>query len=113
MTEERGVPAYAAEFIGTFLLVFFICTVVTVAAALQGPDFVGFGAADFVLIGMLHFLVLSMLIYTLGGTSGAHFNPAVTVTLASVRKISPIDGVIYILLQLSGGVAGALVCKAS
>jgi glycerol uptake facilitator protein len=112
VAEERGVPAYAAEFIGTFLLVFFICTVVTVAAALQGQDFVGFGAADFVLIGLLHFLVLSMLIYTLGGTSGAHFNPAVTATLAGLRKITPVDAVIYVLLQLSGGVAGALVCKA-
>ena len=112
VTEERGVPAYAAEFIGTFLLVLFICLILTVAAALQGPDFVGFGAADFVLIGLLHFLVLAMLVYTLGGTSGAHFNPAVTTTLAAQRKISPVDAVIYVLLQLSGGVAGALVCKA-
>jgi len=112
VTEERGVAAYAAEFVGTFLLVLFICLILTVAAALQGPDFVGFGAADFVLIGLLHFLVLAMLIYTLGGTSGAHFNPAVTATLAAQRKITPIDSVIYVLLQLSGAVAGALVCKA-
>jgi glycerol uptake facilitator protein len=110
--DERGVPAYAAEFIGTFLLVFFICTVVTVSAGLQGADFAGFRAADFLLIGLLHFLVLSMLIYTLGGTSGAHFNPAVTATLAALRRIAPVDAVIYVLLQLSGAVAGALVCKA-
>ena len=110
--EERGVPAYAAEFAGTFLLVFFICLVLTVTAALQGASFAGFGASDFVLIGLVHFLVLAMLVYTLGGASGAHFNPAVTATLAALRKITPVDAVIYVLLQLSGGVAAALLCRA-
>jgi glycerol uptake facilitator protein len=43
--------------------------------------------------------------------SGAHLNPAVTVALASIRKIRPNDAVVYILLQLSGGVAGALTTK--
>lgn len=112
VTEERGVPAYAAEFVGTFLLVLFICLMVTVAATLQGADFVGFAAPDFLLIGLVHFLVLAMLVYTLGGTSGAHFNPAVTTTLAALRKISPVDAVIYVLLQLSGAVAAALVARA-
>jgi MIP family channel proteins len=38
-------------------------------------------------------------------------NPAVTLALASLRKIRPNDAVIYILLQLSGAVAGALMTK--
>jgi glycerol uptake facilitator-like aquaporin len=38
-------------------------------------------------------------------------NPAVTVALAAIRKIRVNDAVVYILLQLSGGVAGALVTK--
>ena len=53
-----------------------------------------------------------VLVASLGGTSGAHFNPAVTVTLGGLRKISPPDAVIYILLQLAGAVAAALVAKA-
>ena len=49
----------------------------------------------------MHFFVLLMLIHTLGGASGAHFNPAVTVTLAALRKIAPADAAIYVVLQLA------------
>ena len=102
--EERGLPAYLAEFIGTFVLVLFICMVICVASGLR--------VSDFAVIGLVHFLTLSMLVYTLGGSSGAHFNPAVTVALAGLRKISGVDAAIYILLQLAAAVAAALVCKA-
>lgn len=103
--QTRDWSAYTAEFIGTFLLVFFICTVVTVNSA------GGLGVTDFAVIGLVHAFVLAMLIYTLGGTSGAHFNPAVTAALAALRKISPADAVVYVLMQLAGGIAGALVTK--
>lgn len=103
--EEREWPAYVAEFIGTFLLVFFVCTIVTV----NSKD--GLGFTDWAVIGLVHAFVLAMLVYTLGGTSGAHFNPAVTTALAAIRKISLGDAAIYLLVQLSGGIAGALVCK--
>jgi glycerol uptake facilitator protein len=103
--EERGPTAYAAEFLGTFLLVFFIASVVVVSS----PE--GVGATDYAVIGLVHAFVLAMLVYTLGGTSGAHFNPAVTFGLLTVRKISPFDAVVYWLVQLSGGVVAALVTK--
>jgi MIP family channel proteins len=101
--EQRGPEAYVAEFIGTFFLVFFICTILSVAN--------GFRVVDYAVIGLLHAFLLAFLIYTLGGTSGAHFNPAVTVTLAAQRKIGSVDAVIYIIVQLAGAVAGALVTK--
>jgi glycerol uptake facilitator protein len=104
--EERGAAAYAAEFLGTFLLVFFICMIVI----LNSRD--GLGFTDWAVIGLVHAFILMLLVHSLGGTSGAHFNPAVTVTLGALRKISPPDAVIYILLQLAGAVAGALVAKA-
>ena len=103
--EERGPAAYVAEFLGTFLLVFFATAVVTVNSA----D--GLGYTDFAVVGLVHVFVLAMLIYTLGGISGAHFNPAVTLALAVTRKISGADALIYWLVQLSGGLAGALVTK--
>lgn len=105
MHERPGPPAYMAEFLGTFLLVFFITAVVTVNSA----D--GLGFTDFAVIGLVHVFVLAMLIYTLAGTSGAHFNPAVTAGLAAIGKISPIDALIYWVVQLTGGVLGALVTK--
>jgi MIP family channel proteins len=105
--EDRGAAAYVAEFLGTLILVSFITLVLSVYNA--GPGAIGY--SDFAVIGLLHLLVLMTLIYTLGGASGAHFNPAITTALAAIRKIAPIDAAIYILLQLAGAVAGALICK--
>jgi MIP family channel proteins len=101
--EKRGLPAYVAEFLGAFLLILFIGIVLS--------DAKGLSYTDFAVIGLLHAFVLTMLIATLGPTSGAHFNPAVTVTLAALRKISPADAGGYIVSQLAGGVAAALVVK--
>jgi MIP family channel proteins len=47
----------------------------------------------------------------LGGVSGGHFNPAVTFAAALLRRLDPIDAVVYILAQLSGAVLGALMVK--
>ena len=102
---RRGPDAYAAELIGTFLLVLFIGIIVS----LNSAD--GLGFTDWSVIGLLHIFVLAMLVYTVGQASGAHFNPAVTVTLAALRKIGPIDAAIYIVLQLIGAVLAALVVK--
>jgi glycerol uptake facilitator protein len=103
--EHRGPAAYVAEFIGTFLLVLFIGLI------LASNSSSGLGYTDFAVIGLLHAFVLTMLVATLGGTSGAHFNPAVTATLCAVRKISVADAAVYVLLQLAGAVAAALVVK--
>jgi len=102
---RRGLDAYAAELIGTLLLVFFVCTIVTYTS----PD--AYAITDWAVIGLLHFLLLTMLVYTLGQASGAHFNPAVTATLVALRKIAPIDAAIYVVLQLVGAVLGALLVK--
>jgi MIP family channel proteins len=103
--EQKGASAYIAELIGTFLLVLFIGII------LASNSGAGLGFTDFAVVGLLHAFVLSMLVATLGGTSGAHFNPAVTVTLTALRKISPVDAAIYIVMQLVGAVAAALVVK--
>jgi glycerol uptake facilitator protein len=103
--ERRGPEAYVAEFLGTFVLVLFIGVIL----AANSPK--GLGYADFAVIGLLHAFVLTMLVATLGATSGAHFNPAVTATLAALRKIGPADALIYVFMQLLGAVAAALVVK--
>ena len=104
---RRGPDAYAAELIGTLLLVFFVAAIVT----LHTPDPAALGVTDWAVIGLVHFLLLTMLVYTLGHASGAHFNPAVTATLAALRKIGPIDAAIYIVLQIIGAILGALLVK--
>jgi MIP family channel proteins len=104
--ELRGIQAYVAELVGTLVLVFFVCMVLSVDIGVLGYKFDAAG------IGLVHAFVLMLLVYSLGGTSGAHFNPAVTAALAAVRKIAPIDAAIYICMQLVGAVLGALLCKA-
>jgi len=107
--QDRGLAAYISELVGTFFLVFFITMVVTLFVA-TGAD-AQFGS-DFAVVGLTHAFLLFGLIAYLGGVSGGHFNPAVTVAAALLRRIDPVDAVVYILAQLSGGVLGALLTKA-
>src|SRR5256885_16504135 len=83
--EERGPAAYVAEFVGTFMLVLFIALVVIA----NSPG--GLGVTDWAVIGLVHVFVLMVLVNALGGTSGAHLNPAVTATPTALRQITPAD----------------------
>ena len=100
-----GVAAYAAEFIGTLMLVFVVAMVVIVNSG------AGLGVTDWAVLGLVHAFVLMLLIVSLGGASGAHFNPAVTIALAAGRKIGPVDAVVYIVVQTVGAIAGAFLAK--
>jgi MIP family channel proteins len=109
--QDRGPAAYLAEFVGTLLLVFFITAAVslyvTTPTRVNPNPFI-----DFSVIGLVHVFVLFGLIQTLGLISGAHFNPAVTTAMTVLRQIKPPDAAIYIVAQLGGAVAGALLTKA-
>lgn len=106
---DRGPAAYIAEFAGTLVLVFLITSVLSLYLS-TGSQTQQFGS-DFAVIGLVHGLVLFVLVQTLWAASGAHLNPAITLGMLAVRKIKPIDAGIYVLVQLSGGVAGALLTK--
>jgi MIP family channel proteins len=106
--QQRGLAAYLAELIGTFLLVFFVVSVVVLFVATGNQAQFG---SDFAVVGLVHAFLLFGLIVMFGVASGGHFNPAVTLAAAAIRRISPIDAVIYMLAQLSGGVLGALLAK--
>lgn len=106
--QDRGLAAYIAELVGTFFLVFVIGTVVSLYLAAGGSAQFG---TDWAVIGLVQGLVLFMLIQVLGGVSGAHLNPAVTAAATLLKRIDPVDAVVYVLAQLSGGVLGALLVK--
>jgi glycerol uptake facilitator protein len=109
--QDRGPAGYIAEFVGTLLLVFFITAVVSlyiVPSSAQNPN----PFIDYSVIGLVHAFLLFGLVQTLGLISGGHFNPAVTVAITLLRRISLIDATIYIVAQLAGAVAGALLTKA-
>jgi glycerol uptake facilitator-like aquaporin len=56
--------------------------------------------------------ILVVLITTLGPISGAHFNPAVTVVFALKRDLPPRDALLYIMVQIAGGIAGTMMAHA-
>jgi glycerol uptake facilitator protein len=106
--QDRGLAAYIAELIGTLFLVFFVTSVVVLyVASGQNAQF----GSDFAVVGLTHAFVLFVLIASIGVASGGHFNPAITAAFIALRRIDPIDGLVYILAQLSGGVLGALLTK--
>ena len=94
---------YLAEFVGTFALVFIGSMVVAV-----GGERLGGGAATVVIAAFGHGLILMAMIYALGAISGGHFNPAITIAVAAVRKISLPDAGGYIIFQLLGAVVAVL-----
>ena len=95
----------AAEFFGTFFLVSGLIGTAVFSATFAGepgnPVNVGFLGASLA-IGF----VVVVLIYALGPVSGGHFNPAITLGLASAGRFSWRDVVPYIAAQIVGGAVG-------
>jgi aquaporin Z len=96
---------YFAELIGTFSLVLFGCGSAVIAGmAATGP--VGIG-----LLGIsiaFGFTVVAMA-YAIGGISGCHVNPAVTIGVLVAGKIEVKDAIGYIISQCIGAILGAAV----
>ena len=99
----------AAEAVGTGLLIIFGPGSVVAALAVGdgGLDFAGLG-----IIGLSFGLVVALVIYAFGTTSGAHINPAVTVALAATRRFPWPEVVPYVVAQLVGAVLGGLLVVA-
>jgi aquaporin Z len=92
----------AAEFFGTFWLVFCGCGSAVLAAAFPslGIGFLG--------VALAFGLTVLTMAYAVGGISGGHFNPAVSVGVAVAGRMPASDLVGYIIAQ----VVGALVASA-
>ena len=100
----------AAELLGTALLMVFGPG--SVVAALR----VGDGALDYAGLGMISLsfgLVVAIVIYAFGTTSGAHINPAVTLVLACTRRFPWRDTGPYVAAQIAGSVVGCLLIVAT
>jgi glycerol uptake facilitator protein len=98
-----------AEFVGTAVLVLFGAGSVVAAITLNNGrlDYAGLG-----IIALAFALAVALAVYTIGTTSGAHINPAVTIGLAVVRRFKWSEVGPYIVAQLAGAVAGALLIVA-
>jgi len=92
--------------VGTFALIFIGAGSVIVLTASQTPGAV-------IGIALAHGLVLGMMISAVGHISGGHFNPAVTVGVWVVGKIETVRAGLYVVTQIAGGIAGALLLRAA
>ena len=94
-----------AEFLGTFILVFGI-----VGAAMLSAGFNdGEGNLSIGFLGVALAIGLGLLIaaFAFGGTSGGHFNPAVSVGLVVAGRFPLRELPGYVLAQLLGGIAAS------
>ena len=88
---------YIAESIGTFVLVLFGCGVAVVSGGNLVATALAFG------------LVIVAMAYSIGNVSGCHINPAVSLSMVLMKKMSWKDFGFYVLFQVIGGLLGSLV----
>lgn len=96
----------SAEFFGTFWLVFGGCGSAVLAAAFPelGIGFTG--------VSLAFGLTVLTMAYAVGGISGGHFNPAVSLGLALANRFSWKDLIPYWIAQVVGAIAAAVVLYA-
>lgn len=90
---------YAAELVGTFVLVFG-----GVGSAVLAGSHIGFVGVSFA-FG----LSLLAMVYTIGPISGCHINPAVTLGVLLAKKIGTKDAIAYMVAQVVGAIIAAAV----
>lgn len=98
--EQIDIPALVAEVIGTFGLVF-----IGGMAVMQADDD---GKLTLLGVALAHMLILSFMVYFGGRFSGAHYNPAVTLSFMVTKKMNQVKGVYYILAQLAGSIIAGI-----
>ena len=97
MSEVADSKKYTAELVGTFVLVFIGCGSATLAG-----KYIGFVGISFA-FGLS---VLAM-VYAIGGISGCHINPAISISMFASGKMKLKDTVIYVTVQCVGAVIAA------
>ncbi|MFI5626594.1 MIP/aquaporin family protein [Nocardioides sp. NPDC051685] len=107
--EPTFIQKLAAEVIGTFILVFIGCG--SVVAIVTGASHAGqlTWGLDVAAVGLAFGIAVVIGAYTFGRISGGHFNPAVTLGVATAGRISWKDAGAYIGAQFVGATIGAIV----
>lgn len=95
-----SIRKYAAECLGTFVLVLFACG----AAVLTG--------ANVLTTAFAFGLVIVAMAYSIGNVSGCHINPAVSIAMLVAGKLSLKDFCGYVISQFLGAIAGSAVLMA-
>jgi MIP family channel proteins len=105
---DRNAPALVAEAVGTFLFFF-----VGMGSVVLGDYLVANGGTSPGLLGvaLAHGLALAVLVSALGPVSGGHFNPAVTLAVWIMGRITPSRAAMYVVAQLIGAALAGFALK--
>src|ERR1700733_5641568 len=98
---KQSMRKYFAEAMGTFALVFAGTGAVVI-------DHVIPGSVTHVGVAMTFGLIVMALIYALGESSGAHFNPAVTIAFCAARRFPGK----YVAAYVGSQILGAMLASA-
>jgi aquaporin Z len=97
LSDISDVKKYIAELIGTFVLVFMGC-----GSAVFAGSYIGFVGISFA-FGLS---VLAM-VYAIGGISGCHINPAISISMFAAGKMKLKNMAVYVVMQCIGAVIAA------
>lgn len=90
MFGRNKIAALVAEFLGTGILTLLVLSVQR--STIGVPFFVALAAG----------LTFTVLYFALGEVSGGHFNPAITIAMATARKVTVAKAIVYVAVQLLG-----------
>lgn len=90
-----------AEFIGTFVLVFSATAPIVIDAQTGSVGILGIAFSPAIGVGLM--------VYAFAKTSGAHFNPAVSLGFLVNRSISVREFLPYLAVQIGGALLGSIV----
>jgi aquaporin Z len=96
----------AAEFLGTFALVFFAVGAVCADRFLQTSGGIGLLG-----VALASGLAMAIMVSALGHISGGHFNPAITIGFWVTKRLGTLDAFLYWAAQVLGGIAAAFLLR--
>ncbi|NP_001082310.1 aquaporin [Xenopus laevis] len=100
-TQNLYVRCGLAEFLGTLILILFGC------GSVAQMELSGFAKAQFLSVNMAFGFAVTAGAYVCAGVSGAHLNPAVSLAMFILKKLSWKLFLIYCLAQFLGAFIGA------
>ena len=108
VTENSMGRRLSAEFLGSLLLVF-----AAISPTILGYNVLKSGVPIAVLMDAIAVgFVLFVLIEIFEPVSYCHINPAVTIAMLATKNIEPKAGILYIIVQIIGGICGTFISHA-
>lgn len=98
---NESMRKYLAEFISTFSLVF-------VATGAMATNNMSNGSLGLIGIAIASGLIVMAMVYATKHISGAHINPAVTISMFITRRMNLTDSISYIIAQITGAIVASL-----